>query len=405
MVMINIPASDAQPQTCCRYFKPPFDTISLTSCARNKRLPYLRKGLGGLVNDVLVDPVSNRDAHSVQSIGHHFLKVLLRVPRAPMLLEGTVHPILPEQPPTVKLRLGAGAANLGPFRPINPGLEHEETPERDATHAFFQGSAVARSLTLEQTMVDLHGAPGAQVANNPDTGQYAPTPGFFTQYNYGRAKKFLSWMTNLIHTTPAMRNVGALEIVNEPDQGQSSNGDLRNAYYPQALSTIRTAEATAGVAQGSKLHITMMSKAWGGGDPQQNLGNADQSSLLFDDHRYIKWAPGVQQTRDGYLQTSCSDNRNGQNTPLIVGEWSLSVADAVQASPAFDVTASKDWYKSWFAAQARSYETQMGWVYWTWKANLGDPRWSYKDGVAQGIIPQNLDEIDSLASNACEGRD
>lgn len=42
--------------------------------------------------------------------------------------------------------------------------------------------------------MDLHGAPGAQVASNPDTGQYASTPGFFNQYNYGRALKFLGWM-------------------------------------------------------------------------------------------------------------------------------------------------------------------------------------------------------------------
>lgn len=200
-----------------------------------------------------------------------------------------------------------------------------------------------------------------------------------------------------------MRNVGALEIVNEPDQGQSSYGDLRQTYYPQAISTIRDAETNAGVAHENQLHIAMMSKGWNGGDPQQYLSNSDQSNLLYDDHRYIKWATSVEQSQDGYLDTSCHDNRDGQNTPLIVGEWSLSPADNVRSNAGFLVNNNKDFYKGWFAAQAKSFESQYGWIFWTWKANLNDPRWSYKDGVAQGIIPENLDQIDSLASSACAG--
>jgi len=45
----------------------------------------------------------------------------------------------------------------------------------------------------------LHGAPGAQKAQEPFTGQYAPTAGFYNNYNYGRATQFLSWMTEVVH--------------------------------------------------------------------------------------------------------------------------------------------------------------------------------------------------------------
>lgn len=209
--------------------------------------------------------------------------------------------------------------------------------------------------------------------------------------------------TNLIHTTPEMRNVGALEIVNEPDQGQSSNGDMRKTYYPQAISTIRGAESNVSVAQENRLHITMMSSGWNGGDPQQYLSSSDQSNLLFDDHRYLKWDPSVPVSQDGYLDTSCHDTRDGQQTPLIVGEWSLSPNDNEASSSAFNVNDNKNFYQGWFAAQAKSYESQYGWIFWTWKANLNDPRWSYKDAVAQGIIPQDLNQIDSLAGGACTG--
>jgi hypothetical protein len=60
------------------------------------------------------------------------------------------------------------------------------------------------------------GAPGAQVAQNSFTGQFASTPGFYVDYQYERAYQFLEWMANIIHTNNAYRNVGMLEIVNEP---------------------------------------------------------------------------------------------------------------------------------------------------------------------------------------------
>uniref|UniRef100_A0A0D2XZ75 glucan endo-1,6-beta-glucosidase n=1 Tax=Fusarium oxysporum (strain Fo5176) TaxID=660025 RepID=A0A0D2XZ75_FUSOF len=59
-------------------------------------------------------------------------------------------------------------------------------------------------------ILDLHGAPGAQEPNQPFTGQYAPTVGFYSDYNYGRAIEWLEWMTDIIHTKKEYRNVGML---------------------------------------------------------------------------------------------------------------------------------------------------------------------------------------------------
>lgn len=85
-------------------------------------------------------------------------------------------------------------------------------------------------------VIDLHGAPGAQVADNPDTGQYAPTPGFYADYQYSRALSFLSWMTTNIHSNTNFRTVGVLEIVNEPVQNAGSVGTMLSSYYPNAFS-------------------------------------------------------------------------------------------------------------------------------------------------------------------------
>ena len=86
-------------------------------------------------------------------------------------------------------------------------------------------------------IIDMHGAPGAQVATNPDTGQvsktsyicgftnflqYAPTPGFYVDYQYDRGTSFLNWLTTQIHTNNNFRNVGMLGIVNEPVQNANT---------------------------------------------------------------------------------------------------------------------------------------------------------------------------------------
>lgn len=42
-------------------------------------------------------------------------------------------------------------------------------------------------------IIDMHGAPGAQVPTNSDTGQYAPSAGFYVDYQFDRATQFLSW--------------------------------------------------------------------------------------------------------------------------------------------------------------------------------------------------------------------
>ena len=58
---------------------------------------------------------------------------------------------------------------------------------------------------------------------------------FYNDYNYERALKFLEWAANLVHTNDSFRNVGMLEVVNEPTNGPSQAESLRTKYYPQAF--------------------------------------------------------------------------------------------------------------------------------------------------------------------------
>jgi len=249
-------------------------------------------------------------------------------------------------------------------------------------------------------IIDLHGAPGAQVADNPDTGQFAPTPGFYVDWEYTRALTFLSYITNLIHTTTAFRNVGMLEIVNEPVQNQATVQTMLSSYYPDSFTTIRGVEADLGVTSNNFLHIQMMNQLWGSGDPTQALTASDKVFAAYDDHRYLKWDTSVAVTKEAYLTNSCTDGRGG-DTPTIVGEFSLSVPDDVQFTSTWTPSGSANtkFYIDWFAAQVMNYEQQLGWVFWTWKSQLGDYRWSYQDAVAAGVIPTDLDSVYDL--NAC----
>ena len=66
-------------------------------------------------------------------------------------------------------------------------------------------------------------------------------------------------MANIIHTNSNYRNVGMLEVVNEPLRGSNSQTDsMRSTYYPTAWARIRAAEAALNISPNNRLHIQMM---------------------------------------------------------------------------------------------------------------------------------------------------
>ncbi|RDW92243.1 putative endo-beta-1,6-glucanase-2 [Coleophoma crateriformis] len=243
-------------------------------------------------------------------------------------------------------------------------------------------------------IIDLHGAPAAQIPTNPDTGQYAPTGGFYVDYQYNRATTFLSWLTTQIHSNAQFRNVGMLGIVNEPVRGGSQAASMCSTFYPNAYNAIRDAEQALGVHNTDALHVQLMNDLWGSGDPKAAMPS-DATLLAYDDHRYLKWSPDVPVSHASYIKTSCNDDRSSSGEdPTIVGEFSLSVPDNVQWSSGWDPSTQQDFYRKWFLAQIGSYEKNAaGWIFWTWKSQLGDYRWSYQDAVAAGVIPRQLGSI------------
>ncbi|KAM0536069.1 hypothetical protein ACHAPP_003264 [Verticillium nonalfalfae] len=227
-------------------------------------------------------------------------------------------------------------------------------------------------------------------------------PGFYNEYNYGRGVKFLQYLTKLAHERPEMENVGMIEVLNEPVHWDQSVESLRSTFYRDAYNAIRQVERDLNVSPDDQFHIQMMGSGWGAGNPVEFL--SDTQLTAFDDHRYLKWAnrDEVPLSHESFISTSCSDNLSRDSAgPTIIGEWSLSVPDDVQWSDGWHPESQKDFYRKWFAAQIHSYETRAeGWVFWTWKTQLGDYRWGYKDAVAAGVIPENIDEALNSGNNS-----
>ncbi|CAG8979140.1 hypothetical protein HYALB_00000273 [Hymenoscyphus albidus] len=247
-------------------------------------------------------------------------------------------------------------------------------------------------------ILDVHGAPGAQQPQQPFTGQYAPSAGFYQGHQYDRAKEFVGWLSEVVHTRGAFRNVGMIELVNEPIQNTGATPGLLDNYYPNAYAEIRAREAKLGISSNNLLHIQAMNTLWGSGDPHSHL--TSDWFMAYDDHRYTKWDSSVPVDKGAYIRDACHNNRlsntdyQKSNWPTIVGEFSLSVPDFVQWNGDWHPDGNKAFYTQWFSAQIIAYERDTnGWIFWSWKTQLGDYRWGYQDAVAQGVIPNNPQNI------------
>lgn len=255
-------------------------------------------------------------------------------------------------------------------------------------------------------IIDLHGAPGGQ-QQDAFTGQNPNPAGFYNTYDYGRAEKWLSWMTNRIHTNPAYSTVGMIEVLNEPVSRHDGGGrypapgqdpSMVQTYYPGALKAVRDAETALNVPSNKKLHVQFMSSKWDSGDPRSNAAVKNDPMVGFDDHNYIGFA--LSNTGDQYslMHSACTDSRvvSGQDF-AITGEWSM--------------TSGADWhdgnfFTKFFTAQQQLYESpgMDGWIYWTWKTELNDPRWTYSYATYLNYIPTNAAALQqNVYQDVCSG--
>ncbi|KAL2201961.1 family 5 glycoside hydrolase [Sarocladium strictum] len=262
-------------------------------------------------------------------------------------------------------------------------------------------------------IMDLHGAPGAQQEDS-FVGQTQRPANFFNEANFNRAERWLTWMTNRIHTNSAYSTVGMLQVLNEPVSNHDRNEDgssrypapgqdpgLLQDFYPNALAAIRNAEASLNIPDNKKLHVQFMSEKWGSGDPRTVSAIMNDPFVAFDDHNYIGFAVSNRGDQYQLLHSACTDSRlvSGQDL-LITGEWSMT------SDVNWDGAEGNAFYTKFFTAQQQLYEKpgMSGWVFWTWKTELGDPRWTYSYATALHLIPEDAAGLEqNVYQDVCAG--
>ncbi|CAG8927143.1 unnamed protein product [Penicillium salamii] len=245
-------------------------------------------------------------------------------------------------------------------------------------------------------VVDTHGLPGAQQAQQPFTGRWVDSPEFYqNDGNAERAYKFYEWMVEQIQSSDAFKTVGALELVNEPLQN-TENGNTNwmvEHFYPSAIDRIRAKESSLGISDNDALHITVMDDKWdSGGNPTRSLNDSQKKKLLFDDHNYEIYLVRNAGSKGDMISAACGDNRKSDVSPKILGEWSLAFNN--QGDNFLPMTGDHaSSYSKWFSAQQRQYEALDGWIFWTWKTDENLPnveQWNYQKAVEAGIINKDL---------------
>ncbi|GAA5850009.1 hypothetical protein JCM9279_004882 [Rhodotorula babjevae] len=206
-------------------------------------------------------------------------------------------------------------------------------------------------------ILDLHGAPGSQTADESVTGHKTDSAGFFTSANHERAFECLKNWTTTAHTDPFLF------------------------------------ERSRAAAQGREI----MATTWGAGDPTTSIDNSDRVS--FDDHNYAQWiVDDADRTREGYLRYLCTNTRSTSMAPVVVGEWSLSTIGGGELDPSSDGATA--FFRQFAAAQIWAAEQGAGQIFWSWKNELGSAQWGYKEAVAAGYIPEDLSTLDEHVCDA-----
>ncbi|KAH7091868.1 glycoside hydrolase, partial [Auriculariales sp. MPI-PUGE-AT-0066] len=284
---------------------------------------------------------------------------------------------------------------------IESTVNSDEFYPRGGLNQLRRGCAMLRNAGIS-VLIDLHGAPGAQVARNAFAGRCVANAGFWTQANFNRMNAAAAELTRVIHNEPAnFGSVWGLQALNEPP----TNGNETPGYYQFMqgfVSAVRGVENSLGVTEANRVSTVFMDISWqwqnNAGNPAyvQNGGNA------YDSHLYCKSIPScysrksthalstdsfgapcgnwgcVTANQDSHVAFACqggggriSNDANQYNTPSFLGEWWLLPLSGTFGN--FDQAA----VRRFGDAQKRGYSPEggqggFGWYFWSWKMTNSD---------------------------------
>ncbi|KAK6496836.1 exo-1,3-beta-glucanase [Arthrobotrys musiformis] len=263
----------------------------------------------------------------------------------------------------------------------------------------------ARAAGLK-VWIDLHGAPGGQ--NGFDNSGLRDRIGFL-QGN--TATQMLAVIKKVAekYCQPAYRDtVVLIEVLNEP-MGPKLDWKKLSQFTYDGWGIIRREGPTWVGYSDAFLPL-----------PKWNNRLGPQNKVLVDKHRYQVFSEGeVSRSYWQHFDAACSARWDftGSNKYVVVGEWSAAMTDCArwlngwnrgarydgtfQSSRSYGTCndkgnvdtmtqTQKDDLRRFVEAQLDSYEKTHGWIFWTYKTELGNRSddWSYSRLVNRGIMPK-----------------
>ncbi|EJD36695.1 glycoside hydrolase [Auricularia subglabra TFB-10046 SS5] len=288
---------------------------------------------------------------------------------------------------------------------IESTVNGDEFYPRGGLNYLRQGCKRFRDAGIN-VLLDLHAAPGAQVARNAFAGRCVATPGFWNQGNFDRMNRAAAELTRIIHNEPAnFGSVWGLQALNEPP----NNGNESPGYYQFMqgfVAGVRGVESQLGVAEANRLSTVFMDVSWQWQNPAGNPAFIQNGGNAYDSHIYYSFgAPCgnwgcVSNQLSSHVAFACqggggriANDRDQFNTPSFLGEWWLLPLSGTFSN--WDQGA----VRRFGDAQKRGYSPEggqggFGWYFWSWKMTNSDSDGtnhmrSYKDAVAQGYMTSN----------------
>jgi len=138
-------------------------------------------------------------------------------------------------------------------------------------------------------LLDLHAAPGAQVARNAFAGRCVANPGFWNQNNFNRMNAAAAELTRIIHNEPGnFGSVWGLQALNEPP----NNGNDSPGYYQFMqgfVSSVRGVENQLGTPEAQRISTVFMDVSWQWQNPAGNPAYVQNGGNAYDSHIYYSF--------------------------------------------------------------------------------------------------------------------
>lgn len=148
--------------------------------------------------------------------------------------------------------------------------------------------------------------------------------------------------------------------------------------------------------------------SWTNYDPYNPAATSNARYVTLDTHQFWAFPPLDKLSQSELLDTICAFGqqlRKPENgfLPTLVGEWSLSTGvTSNSTSNTEQDQAKRTWFRRLFEAQNAAFtpsgpgQSSIGWYFWAWKTEYDIDAWSYRKGLADGYIPQNISDPKSL---------